>query len=262
MNIFYFICEAVLEIVKRPLSFILSLLVFIIPIYFLAVSVFLYREGGAILKQEKEKWGNFLVELDKNADTRFLEEQIKSLKEVKGLKNTMDIEPGKIIFQVSLNINLDETLKIEEAKRMISGLEGVKFVKYEGERIEYMEEKKLILTVSSLFLGIISSIFVVKYIYYRFKKESQLNSVRIKILEVAGAAPFYTYGIFIAKGYFAGLISGLLTVLFLNISLKNIFLNNQLQFFIYPSTVFIIITGSLFLISINYYLAVKKAIDI
>ncbi|MDD5772536.1 MAG: hypothetical protein PHX78_03620 [bacterium] len=262
MNIFYFIYEAILGILKRPLIFILNLFIFIIPIYFTGTSFFLYREGRVILSREKEKWGNFLVEVDSGADIRFLKEQVKSLKEIKGLKDTADTGSGKIVFQADLNIDLNDALKIEETKRMITDLKGVKFVKYQGEEIEYMENRNLLFAGICLFLGIISSIFVVKYIRSALKKESELNKERINILELAGATPFFIYSIFMAKGLLAGAASILLTLLFLRISLENIFISSHLQFFIYPSTLFIVAAGSLFLINIDYYMTIKKEIKI
>lgn len=260
MNIFYFIYEAMLEIAKRPLIFILNLFIFIIPIYFAGVSFVLYREGRVILSQEKEKWGNFLIEVDSGADIRFLKEQIKSLKEVKGLKDTAGTGSEKIIFQADLSIDLKNALMIEETKRMIIDLKGVRSVKYQGEEIEYMESRNSLIAGVCLFLSIISSIFVVKYISSEFKKESKLNKDRIRILELAGAKLFFIYSIFMAKGLLAGLISGFLTIFFIKISLENIFLSNKLQFFIYPTTFFIVAMGSLFLININYYLTIKKGI--
>lgn len=260
MNIFYFFYEAVLDIAKRPVSFIFSLFIFMVPVYFFGASFFLYREGRVILSREKEKRGILLVEVDSGADIRFLKEQIKSIKEVKDLKDTVNTGPERIILQADLNIDLDETLKIEETKRTISDLKGVKSVKYQGEEIEYMERRNSIIAGTCSFLGIISLFFVVKYIQNRFKKEAQLNNARIRILELAGAAPFFIHSIFMAKGLIAGLISGFLTVLFLMASLKNIFLSNKLQFFVYPSTLFIIAICGLFLININYYLTIKNGI--
>ena len=227
MNIIYFIYEAILEIMERPLIFILSLSVFIIPIYFLGASFFLYREGREILAQEKRKLGNFLIEADRGADIQFLKEQIKSLKEVKGLTDTGS---EKIIFQVNISIDLNEALKVEETKRMIADLKGVRFVTYQGEEIESLEGRNLLLMRVYLFLGIISSLFVVKYNSSGLKKESELNKDRIGILEFAGAKPLFIYSIYMAKGLIAGFISVFLAILFLIISMRNIFLNNQLQF--------------------------------
>ncbi|MFH1287095.1 MAG: hypothetical protein ABII25_00160 [bacterium] len=223
MNVFYCVFEAISEIIKRPLSFLLSLFVFIIPIYFLGVSFFLYREGGEVLKREKEKFGNFLVEADSETDIRFLQEQIKSLREVRGLEDTANSKSEGIVFSVDLNIDLNETLKVEEGKRVISDLKGVKFVEYQGNKIERMESKNLILSVSSLILGLIFSIFVIKYVRCAFKKASMQDNERIEVLELAGAKPFFIHSTFIVKGLLAGLGAVFVVILFLKISLERIF---------------------------------------